>query len=260
MDNLSSFHSNFPARTNMKVRKLTRIVKSKLGLKDLRVNLTRLDKNIIHRLMGIPEPNVNCNIKIRIKNGEVTCIKDPAQTIPMTITVTSVYPSSLPTAFTKSSLSNQPNPSVPEVQSSCNQYSLRVRNAVQPKKLEPKSSTTVCEISVSLRKRQLWCSCKKLVDKGKLVIGAVVFGKQSGYAPWPGEIISFNKNRTTATIKYYGFGYFVGKVKFIELVQLDESTKGQIGELISFVLQTKSIKEFNRFGKAVKEITLPMDF
>lgn len=168
MDNLSSFHSNFPAWTNMKVRKLTRIVKSKLGLKDLRVNLTRLDKNIIHRLMGIPDPNVNCNIKIRIKNGEVTCIKDPAQTIPMTITVTSVYPS------------NQPNPSVPEVQSSCNQYSLRVRNAVQPKKLEPKSSTTVCEISVSLRKRQLWCSCKKLVDKGKLVIGAVVFGNSLG--------------------------------------------------------------------------------
>lgn len=43
-------------------------------------------------------------------------------------------------------------------------------------------------------------------------------------------------------------------VIIIELVQIDDDTKEAIGALVEFTLKTQSIKEFNRFQKAVEEL------
>lgn len=119
---------------------------------------------------------------------------------------------------------------------------------------------TISELSVASQKRNLWEKCKKLYDDSKMVDGAMVFAKQSGYAPWPSTILHFNKSRSSAVVRYFGFEYFVGTVKRKEIVQMDEKSKDAIGSLILFTLKTKSIKEYDRFLKAVKEIRIFMDF
>lgn len=158
----------------MKVKKLTRSLKSRLGIKDLRVNLIRLDKNTIYRMIGMNKSVSTYNISMRLKNGEVVCVQDSGEALSMIITVKSIHPSSPPIPST---INSQPTSDMPMLQSS-NQYSLRARAVVQPKKPEPKISTAVSEISVSLKKRQLWSSCKKDLKKEKLVLGAIVFAKQ----------------------------------------------------------------------------------
>lgn len=44
-----------------------------------------------------------------------------------------------------------------------------------------------------------------------------MFAKQSGHSPWPSCILSINKSRTSAVVKYYGFNDFTGTVKKIKL-------------------------------------------
>lgn len=77
---------------------------------------------------------------------------------------------------------------------------------------------------------------------------------QAGYAPWPSIILTFNKNKSTATVQYFGFEYYIGKIKCTELVQLDEDSKDAIGSLIGFTMENRCIREFGRFEKAVREI------
>lgn len=81
-----------------------------------------------------------------------------------------------------------------------------------------------------------------------------------GYSPWPCKILEFNKSRTTATVQYYGYELYTGKIKIEELVQLDEISKDAIGNLVSFILQAKCIKDFDRFAKAIKEVQMSMKF
>lgn len=137
----------------MKVNNLTRRVKSRMGIRDLNVNLIRLDKETIKRIMGLTTPTVvNYNLCLRIKNGEISRICESGTYVPMVITL-------------------QPNRT--------KRYSLRIRAEEKPKKPAQKSkTTTVGVISNAARNRQLWMECKKLAVKEKLVEQAIVFAKQ----------------------------------------------------------------------------------
>lgn len=141
-------------------------------------------------------------------------------------------------------------------------YGLRQKKNVQPKlKIEPNipvTMSTVSEVCVSFKKRNLWQNCKKMANKAKLVENAIVFAKQVGYAPWPSKLVT--KNRSSATVMYYGFNNFTGSVKLNEIVQVDNESKEAIGELIIFTLKTKSIREFPCFLKAVREIQGAMGY
>lgn len=106
----------------------------------------------------------------------------------------------------------------------------------------------------SVQKEKLWMACKKIANKSKLVEDALVFAKQTNYAPWPSTIISINKSRTSAMVKYHGFENYRGKVKFNELVQVDETSMKAIESLIGYTLKTKSIKEFNHFKRAIRKL------
>lgn len=73
-------------------------------------------------------------------------------------------------------------------------------------------------------------------------------------------MLTINEKRSQATVQYFGFKYFIGKGKFNEPVQLDDQSKTYIGNLVSFFLQTKCIKDFDRFQKGVTEIQAAMEF
>lgn len=88
--------------------------------------------------------------------------------------------------------------------------------------------------------------------------GAFVFAKKTGYAPWPSFIVSINKSRTSAVVKYLGFDDFNGTVKMNEIVQADDVSIEAIGALVSFTLKTKAIKDFLHFTRAVKEMEIIM--
>lgn len=152
----------------MKVHHLTRRVKSRLGIKDLKVNLIRLDKETIHRFMGLAEQTVvNYNLSLRMKNGDISRICDSGAYVPMVITIESIH-----------ATSKQPVPSTYN-RDQANKYSLRIR--IPEKKTEKpaqKSTTTVSVVSTSVRNRQLWANCKKMIDKGKIIEGAICFAKQ----------------------------------------------------------------------------------
>lgn len=127
----------------------SRVIKTK----DLSVNLIRLDKETINRMMGLTTPTVvNYNLSLRIKNGEISRICESGTYVPMIITLQ---------------------------QNLTNKYSLRIRAEEKPKKQAKKSkTTTVGVISNTVRNRQLWAECKKLAVKEKLVEQAIVFAKQ----------------------------------------------------------------------------------
>lgn len=99
---------------------------------------------------------------------------------------------------------------------------------------------------------------KKKIDKLLVIDGAFVFAKQNGYAPWPSQIVSMNKS--SSMVKYYGFDDYKGKVKNDEIVQVNNDSMEEIGALIAYTLKTKSIKEFRRYNKAIKEVFGSMKF
>lgn len=141
-------------------------------------------------------------------------------------------------------------------------YGLRQRIKKEPKEKSTRkaSGTTFSEIGVAIQKRILWSNCKKLTNLSKLVINAKVFAKQTGHPPWPGQILEFTKNNTSALVMFYGFDKSIGTVKINELVQLDEETKPAIGELILFTYRTKSIRGFESFKDAIREMQGNMVF
>lgn len=141
-------------------------------------------------------------------------------------------------------------------------YGLRQRIKKEPKEKSTRkaSGTTFSEIGIAIQKRILWSNCKKLTNLSKLVINAKVFAKQTGHAPWPGQILEFTKNNTSALVMFYGFDKSIGTVKINELVQLDEETKPAIGELILFTYKTKSIRGFESFKDAIREMQGNMVF
>lgn len=140
----------------MKVKKVRTIKdnKSNFGLKDLRVNLVRLDRETIRRYVKSAAVD-NFNLCIKIKNGKVEFGRESGTTVPMTITISSLC------------------------RSKPNEYSLRTRSAPLKKEIEvPRPKNSLSEMTLSVRKNQLWASCKRAVDKSKLIEGSIVFGKQ----------------------------------------------------------------------------------
>lgn len=151
----------------MKIKKLTSSTKSRFGIKDLRVNLTRLNKETLHRFMGLTKPIVNYNLSMRMRNGEVSHVHDSGTDVRMLIMITSIR------------RLDQPRDQPMSNNSQKNTYSFRNRvphvHVEKPKKI---AITTVAVVSNPVRSRQLWAFCKKLVLKEKLVEGAIVFAKQ----------------------------------------------------------------------------------
>lgn len=90
--------------------------------------------------------------------------------------------------------------------------------------------------------------------------GAFVFAKQTGYAPYPSTIVSINKSRTSAIVKYLRFCDFTGVVKINEIVQVDDDSMESISALVSFTLKTKGIKDFLRFERGIQEAELTIKF
>lgn len=138
----------------MKVKKV-KSDKSKFELRDLRINLTRLDKETIRRHLGLADVQT-FNVHIVLRNGKIEIGQASGTIVPMTISI-----------------------STHSDQSPEKKYSLRARNA--PLKIEtklPKPKNVVSEISVHVRKQQLWANCRRAVDKSKLIEGSIVFGKQ----------------------------------------------------------------------------------
>lgn len=65
--------------------------KSRFGIKDVRVNLIRLNKETIRRYLE-GSNDINYNLFFTIRNGNVSSVRDSGTTIPMTITITSIVP------------------------------------------------------------------------------------------------------------------------------------------------------------------------
>lgn len=117
----------------------------------------------------------------------------------------------------------------------------------------------ISECNNATKKRIFWEECKKKVNFDELTEGAIVLGKQSGYSPWPCQILSITKSKSSANVKYFGYEDLRGTVKFNELVQLSSTSVVEIGCLIHFTLNNKCIKEFDRFQRAINEIKLVME-
>lgn len=117
----------------------------------------------------------------------------------------------------------------------------------------------ISDCNNATKKRILWEECKKKVNVDELTEGAIVFGKQAGYSPWPCRILSITKTKSSSNVKYFGYEDLRGTVKFNELVQLSSTSTVEIGNLIKFTLTNKCIKEFDRFQKAINEIKLVME-
>lgn len=197
----------------------------------------------------------NYNISMSIRNGKWKCFEDSGH-LQTTVSENNIVTISL----REKASSNDESDLIEEPRS----YGLRHRKNVQQKlKIEPNipvTMTTVSEVCVSFKKRNLKLNCKKLANKAKLVENAILFAKQAGYAPWSSRLINFTKNRSSATVMYYGFNNFTGSVKLNEIVQMYDESKEAIGELITFTLKSKSIREFPCFLKAVREIQGAMGY
>lgn len=231
----------------MKVRQQIKTKKDhgRKGPPNVRVNLINLSREKINAMMSEIENVTTLNFSLKLqRSGDVICTSAPDSVQPI-ISSGGNISISLRTGLTAKS-----------------GYELRTRpqntTTKKPKLCIP--TTTVSQLSVTTQKNHLWAACKKNTDKSKICEGSFVFGKQAGYAPWPGHIMSINKSRTSAIVKYCGFDDFKGTVKLNELVQVDDASVVSICALTSFTLKTKAIKEFDRFSRAIKEVQGSMKF
>lgn len=235
----------------MKVKKQSN-KKNVLGIKELRVNLTRLTKERINKLLNDPakENVINYNFSLKFKDNKWQCTNHPSSIAPIISSGGNILISLRKTVTSA-------NQNTVHISSMTPAYNLRQRSDKKPTEIKatkkPKP-TTISELSVTLQKKRLWAACKQEVQKSALILNAIVFAKQNGFAPWPSRIIKINKSGKSAIVKYFGFVNYVGSVKMSEIVQLDSQSMNPIGALISFTLKTKAIKEFGQFEKAIKEI------
>lgn len=247
----------------MKVKVKT-IERKKLGIKDVRVNLIRLTKEKIASLLNTaPETNkINYNFSLKLSGNKWKCTSYPTSIAPVISNGNNIFISIRNT--------NADVPDVADVSSAASlnsdlgptfSYKLRSRPPKEniPLKITTKAPlTTISELGADAQKKRLWDLCKKKVDKLLLIDGALVFAKQKGHSPWPSKIISMKK--TSSTVKYYGYVDFRGTVKNNEMVPLNDDSKQEIGALVEYTLKTKSIRDFDRFNKAIKEISGAMKF
>lgn len=140
-------------------------------------------------------------------------------------------------------------------------YNLRLRQPkAEPQRSKTIKCTTVSELGIFVQKKQLWADCKRQMKSSKLMEGAVVFAKQSGHSPWPSTIISINKSRSSACVKYFGFDDLIGTVKMNEIVELNDGSHEAVGKMIHFTIKTKSARDFVRYERAILEMKGSMGF
>lgn len=241
-----------------------RIKKKVLGMKEVRVNLIRLTKETIERMMNTSngKNTKNYNFSLKFNKTIWECTSHPPSIVPKisnggTISISIRKPEASHGQTSVPACAQSTTINLPSNASRC----LRTRpkkDDIPLKKPKPNPKTTISELSVNVQKKNLWDACKKKADKSALTEGLFVFAKQSGYAPWPSTIISINKSRTSAQVKYLGFINYKGTVKVGELVQVDHRSTDAISSLILFTLKTKAIKEFDRFEKAINEVKCAM--
>lgn len=247
-------------------RSKTKKNEAALCLKSVRVNLDRLSNGAIHKMVNgtnkaTKTDSVDFNFSLKVNENHITCTSHPPSVVPLinkkNICISIRKTNDAAIEINTVSTTNRSPLSIHQHHPSTD-YSLRPRlkkTDKSPLKIsKPNRITTVSEIGVGIQKNKLWTACKKSVNKSMLHEGSVVFAKQAGYAPWPSSILSINKSRTSAVVKYYGFANFKGTVKFSEIVQVDANSKESIGALVQFTLKTKAIKDFEQFNRAVQEI------
>lgn len=252
----------------MKVKKQNNNTKKVLGIKEVRVNVIRLTKDKIDSIINAiaAEETINYNFSLKFdKNGWI-CTSHPAAIVPVISKQKNIF---ISLRKSKTLVRNDVScaSSVPDNVNLPARAAYRLRSRHQklveniPLKIpKPVSTTTISELGANVQKRILWNACKKKVYVSAVVEDALVFAKQAGYAPWPSKIITINKSRSSAVVKYYGYVNYRGTVKMKDIVQVDSSAMDEIGKLISFTLKSKAIKEFERFEKAIKEAFGAMQF
>lgn len=125
-----------------------------LRIKECRVNLVRINKETIERMMcGRSEPNTkNFNFELKFNRGKWICVKHPDEVVPKispsgNISI-SIHNAVHGTAIvSNSSLSCKLRPRPEKV-------------ATTAKKLVP-STKSLAVLSVSVQKTNLWSACKK---------------------------------------------------------------------------------------------------
>lgn len=234
--------------------------KNLFGIKECRVNLTRLNPKTIRAYLDGGKSTVssdceNYNFLFKFSRSKWICVKNTSTVRPIT-TESGTIVISLQSS-TQEIIGKEEQP---KLEAAENKVQFEAEQPVSAVEIHFKpSQMTISELSIATQKRNLWKMCKSLCDNFKLVDGAIVFAKQSGYAPWPSSLVKFkNKNRTSAVVKYFGFENYFGTVQSKEMVQIDDKTKNAIESLVVFTLKTKSIREFERFEKAVNELQLIM--
>lgn len=129
---------------------------------------------------------------------------------------------------------------------------VQVIKNVPAMKIEPPRIQKVAAKTLQQLTDQAWRECKKKKkeDKTVLTIDQFVMAKMSGYSPWPGQIKSFTKTRSSAQIYFFGSNNS-GGVKEAEIVPFIDSH-----EVIRLILLRPRQSEF---AKGIREIELMMN-
>lgn len=204
--------------------------------KQLTINLKRLTKNEIEQIIRDSERTITFNFSVKSVGSNWVC-EEATKNVEIR--------------------SNRDRIELKFKKENTSTYDLRYRPQENHTKMlinNKPQKKTISEIGFATQKNTLWDLCKKKADNSKLFEGAIVFAKQKGYSPWPSKILQISKNRKTVSVSYFGFNDLKGSVKIAEVVQLNDESKLEIGELINFILVTKNIREISEFSKAISEI------
>lgn len=231
-----------------------------LGIKDLKVKLHRLTKADIEKIIHEQSSTINYDFTIKIGSDRPLECSSTNKYKDQQPFIKILNKNSIQIRLRRENEAKEMNKEIEIKESTLrtqeNAYVLRSHSQPKPVllKYDKKRVNTVSCLTHATIKRNLWTECKRKVDDKKLIIGAIVFAKQTGYSPWPCKILSFTKNKTSAKLQYFGYSSLIGSVKCNEIVQMDNETSEDIGKLIHFFLSTKSMREYHEFSKAIGEI------
>lgn len=145
------------------------------------------------------------------------------------------------------------------------QVNLRVRSSglsvIQPILMEEKPSQVGSTIEKSLKQLidGAWRLCKKKKKENNTILNEnqIVLSKMKSYSPWPAKILSFTKNRKSATVYFYGT-HNSGRVDESEIINFEDAH-----EVIRLLLLrpnligfTKGILEVEREMNVPEELSI----
>lgn len=230
-----------------------------LGIKNLKVKLHRLTKTDIEKIIYDQSSIVNYNFTLKIGSNKPWACSSTSNQSDQHPSIKISEQNVIQIRLRRDYEMNQMNETTvcPQV----NTYVLRSHSQPKPllKEVTKRNVNAVSCLNHATIKRNLWTECKRKLNHDKLIIGAIVFAKQTGYSPWPCKILSFTKNKTSAKVQYFGYNNLIGSVKCNEIVQLDYETSDDIGKLIHFCFSTKKIRDYCEFVKAINEIRCIMN-